>query len=163
LTASLLPPPLTVSTSTPSQPTRPTAPYRPGFQPKGVYRPLTEEFISARRNHRDVGRVERTKLERRFEKLIALHFSEARDIDPNNDKVEKEKGNVRSGAADRRRTSSFFDLDLSDLRNMDAGELWKGVLQSQVVQGGKADIRGAFWVFLFQMLVRYVSFSLFLM
>jgi rabenosyn-5 len=119
-------------------PTRAPAPYRPGFQPKGVYRPLTEEFASLRKTYRDVGRIERTKLERRLEKLIQLHFSS-----------EAEKGaqlqqKLRPAAAtvENRRASSFFDLDLSDLRNMDAGELWRGVLQSQAVQGGKADIRG---------------------
>lgn len=58
------------------------APYRPGFQPKGVYRPRTDEFNAARRIARDgepgagsQKRVERAKLERRLEKLIKLHFS----------------------------------------------------------------------------------------
>jgi hypothetical protein len=54
---------------------------------------------------------------------------------------------VRPAAAtvvENRRASSFFDLDLSDLRNLDAGELWRGVIQSQTVQGGKADIRGGY-------------------
>lgn len=45
-----------------------------------------------------------------------------------------------------RRASSFFDLDFSELslKSLDAGELWRGVLQSQVAQGSKADIRGGF-------------------
>lgn len=49
-----------------------------------------------------------------------------------------------AAAPENRRASSFFDLDLSDLRNVDAGELWRGVIQSQAVQGGKADIRGGY-------------------
>ncbi|KIM87520.1 hypothetical protein PILCRDRAFT_815045 [Piloderma croceum F 1598] len=120
-------------------PTRVPAPYRPGFQPKGVYRPLTEEFASLRKTYRDVGRIERTKLERRLEKLIQLHFSSEAE------KAAQLQQKQRPAAAtvENRRASSFFDLDLSDLRNLDAGELWRGVLQSQAVQGGKADIRVA--------------------
>jgi hypothetical protein len=123
--------PLTNTTATPALITRATAHYRPGFQPKGVYRPLTEEFTSLRKTHRDVGRIERTKLERRLEKLIQLHFS--------TDGGGKKQ---RPAVVENRRASGFFDLDLSDLRNMDAGELWRGVIQSQAVQGVKADTRG---------------------
>ncbi|THH20687.1 hypothetical protein EW146_g711 [Bondarzewia mesenterica] len=108
---------------------RTTAPYRPGFQPKGVYRPLTDEFLVARRALHDVGRVERTRLERRLEKLISLHFgAEA-----------QKRANPRTQPA--RRSSSFFDIDIKDLRNMGAGDLWKGMIQSQVTPGSKADIR----------------------
>ncbi|KII89255.1 hypothetical protein PLICRDRAFT_110137 [Plicaturopsis crispa FD-325 SS-3] len=111
---------------------RPSAPYRPGFQPKGVYRPRTDEFVEACRAKRDVGRIEHTKLERRLEKLINLHFSS------------DEKRAVELGRpAANRRASSFFDMDFSDLKSMDAGELWRGVLQSPALQGSKADIRAA--------------------
>lgn len=119
-----------------------TAPYRPGFQPKGVYRPRTDEFIDLRRISRDGDvssgmhkRVERTKLERRLEKLIALHFpapGQRQEVTPRPATLNK-------------RASSIFDLDLSDLKNMsigDAGGLWKGVLSSG--SGGKGDIRGPF-------------------
>ena len=54
----------------------------------------------------------------------------------------KMKQRPAAAAPENRRASSFFDLDFSDLRNVDAGELWRGVIQSQAVQGGKADIRG---------------------
>ncbi|KAF8129002.1 hypothetical protein EV363DRAFT_389387 [Boletus edulis] len=53
--------------------TRSSAPYRPGFQPRGVYWPRTDEFAQARKAKHAI-RIERTKLERRLEKLIQLHF-----------------------------------------------------------------------------------------
>src|SRR6202021_1104070 len=110
---------------------RPPAPYRPGFQPKGVYRPLTDDFMSVRNAARDVGRIERTKLERRLEKLIDLHFS------PNAGKTSQPPVN--------RRASSFFDFDMSELKNVDPSGLWKGMLQSQV--SSKSDIRGMVGLF----------------
>ncbi|KAI9466288.1 FYVE zinc finger-domain-containing protein [Lactarius psammicola] len=107
---------------------RSPAPYRPGFQPKGVYRPLTDEFLEARRSHRDSGRVEQTRLERRLEKLINLHFGEGTD--------------KRAPARPKqvKRMSSIWELDI---RNMGPGDLWRGVVQSQVAPGSKADLRAA--------------------
>lgn len=120
-------------------PTRTPAPYRPGFQPKGVYRPRTDEFLEARKGRSDVGRVEKTRLERRLEKLIQLHFPH-----PDSQRAkEKEREAVgRPGAGLNRRASSFFDMDFSSIRGKSAGDLWKGVVQSQA--GGKSDIRGQF-------------------
>jgi hypothetical protein len=112
-----------------STPVRPPAPYRPGFQPKGVYRPLTDEFLELRRNRRDIGRVEQTRLERRLEKLINLHFGEDTDKRPT----------ARPKQA--RRMSSLWELDI---RSMGPSDLWRGVVQSQATAGGKADIRGSF-------------------
>ncbi|TFY83244.1 hypothetical protein EWM64_g770 [Hericium alpestre] len=120
--------------STPSRsqtPVRTPAPYLPGFQPRGVIRPLTDDFLEARRARRDAGRVERTRLERRLEKLINLHFG----TDAEKHAVEKPR--------QRKRMSSIFDFDIKDLRNLDAGDLWRGVMQSQVAPGSKADIRAA--------------------
>lgn len=105
-----------------------------------MYRPRTDEFAEYRRKRADEGRIERTKLERRLEKLIALHF-------PVENAVEKGVGarkdevsvNGKGRGMEKRRASSFFNLDL---KNMDAGELWKGVLQSQMIQGSNGDIRG---------------------
>ncbi|RPD66331.1 hypothetical protein L227DRAFT_492519 [Lentinus tigrinus ALCF2SS1-6] len=135
-------PALTPSTSTSSAvpsasrtPTRTPAPYRPGFQPKGVYRPRTDEFIEARNQSRDVGRIERTRLERRLEKLINLHFPP-----PGQRKLEAPEPRPQQ---QNRRASSFWDLDLSDLKNKSAGDLWREVVQSQASQGGKNDIRAA--------------------
>ena len=108
---------------------RSSAPYRPGFQPKGVYRPLTDEFLEVRRSHRDSGRVEQTRLERRLEKLINLHFVEGTD----------KRAPARPKQA--KRMSSIWELDI---RNMGPGDLWRGVIQSQVAPGSKADLRGVF-------------------
>jgi rabenosyn-5 len=107
---------------------RTPAPYRPGFQPKGVYRPLTDEFLEVRRSHRDSGRVEQTRLERRLEKLINLHFGEGTD----------KRAPARPKQA--KRMSSIWELDI---RNMGPGDLWRGVIQSQVTPGSKGDLRAA--------------------
>lgn len=122
----------TSNSTLPKATNRLLAPYRPGFQPKGVYRPRTDEFILARKIKTDSGRIERTKLERRLEKLIHLHFpiGEAEPVGPKR-------------IAEQRRASSFFDLDISNIKNMDTAEIWKGVLKSQVFQGAKGDIRAA--------------------
>ncbi|OSD08660.1 hypothetical protein PYCCODRAFT_1429722 [Trametes coccinea BRFM310] len=134
-------PALTPSTSVSStvtgasvKPARSPAPYRPGFQPKGVYRPRTDEFIEARNHSRDVGRIERTRLERRLEKLINLHFP------PPGQK--KEESSEHRPTPQNRRASSFWDLDFSELKSKSAGDLWREVIQSQS-QGGKNDIRAA--------------------
>lgn len=91
----------------------------------------------ARSAHLDVGRVERTKLERRLEKLVALHFPPEGVAASGTGTGPRVKRPAPGG--ENRRASFFFDLDF---RNMDAGELWKGVLQSQAMQGGKGEIRG---------------------
>ncbi|KAJ6500536.1 FYVE zinc finger-domain-containing protein [Mycena sanguinolenta] len=113
------------SPSAQTPPRQTSAPYRPGFQPKGVYRPRTDEFIAHRKAHAisaGYASTERTKLERRLEKLIALHFPE--------------EGKSTTGVGRRpglapaanRRASSFFDLDL------------KSILSGG---GGKEDVRSA--------------------
>ena len=109
---------------------RPPAPYRPGFQPKGVYRPLTDEFLEVRRSRRDIDRVEQTRLERRLEKLINLHFGEDAD----------KKSTSRPKQV--KKMPSIWELDI---RSMGPSDLWRGVIQSQVAAGGKADIRGWFY------------------
>ncbi|TFK42702.1 hypothetical protein BDQ12DRAFT_598244 [Crucibulum laeve] len=138
--------------STPSQ-NRISAPYRPGFQPKGVYRPLTDEFMAIRKAKRDgdsesggMKRVERTKLERRLEKLIALHFPSPVD-EKSSDTLgvgKRRPGISATVGQENRRASSFFDLD--NLRSMsinDAGDLWRGVLSGGLVDTTKMDIRAA--------------------
>ena len=124
------------SIPTARQPTRSTAPYRPGFQPKGVYRPRTDEFIEIRKAGRDSGRVERTRLERRLEKLVNLHF-------PHPDLVKEKEKSPENGrlSTQNRRQSSFFDLTFNDLRTKSAGDLWKEVVATQPAPGSKADIR----------------------
>ncbi|KIJ63248.1 hypothetical protein HYDPIDRAFT_29511 [Hydnomerulius pinastri MD-312] len=132
-------------------PPRPSAPYRPGFQPKGVYRPRTDEFAESRRARKDEGRVERTKLERRLEKLIALHFplpdASGSGSGPATSSAGLGKAHAPGlGKGQGERRASLFDLasfDFGSLMNVDAGELWKGVLHSQTLQGPKSDIRAA--------------------
>ncbi|KAI0273712.1 FYVE zinc finger-domain-containing protein, partial [Gloeopeniophorella convolvens] len=77
----------------------------------------------------DVGRIEQTRFERRLEKLINLHFGEGAD-----------KKATAPRPKQIKRMSSIFELDI---RNMGAGDLWRGVIQSQVSPGSKADIRAA--------------------
>ena len=95
-----------------------------------MYRPLTDEFAEARKSKRSAGKIEQTRLERRLEKLISLHFSEP---------PEKPK-NPRPPQV-RQRKSSLFDLNFSELRGKSASELWKDVINSPA-QNGKNDIRG---------------------
>lgn len=118
--------------ATPGSRSRTPAPYRPGFQPKGVYRPRTDEFLEARKQKNDVDRVERTRLERRLEKLINLHF-------PHPDQKEQAGNRPAPAPMQNRRASSFFDIDVSSLKGKSAGDLWKGVVSAQV--SGKNDIR----------------------
>ena len=130
---------LSTSTST-STPVSYKTVYRPGFQPKGVYRPLTDDFIACRKRVRDTGRIELTRLERRFEKLIDLHFS---PDDPHSSLKGKEKPSPAPSIS--RRASSFFE-DLGDLKSKSASDIWRGILDSRVTStnGGKGDIRGRF-------------------
>ena len=86
--------------------------------------------------------MERTKLERRLEKLIALHFP-MQDLTDKDTSARKGEGSVngRGRGPEKRRASSFFNLDF---KNMDPGDLWKGVLQSPMIQGSNNDIRGIY-------------------
>ncbi|KAH8116909.1 FYVE zinc finger-domain-containing protein [Phellopilus nigrolimitatus] len=127
------PPPKPISPSpTPSSVSSPrTTPststvYRPGFQPKG--------------QAREIGRVERTRLERRFEKLVDLHFSDSTESQANGNSM---KGKEKPPLS--RRASSLFELDFNDLRTKSASELWRGVLESRAAaaNGGKGVIRVA--------------------
>ncbi|KAL1762268.1 hypothetical protein FB107DRAFT_285672 [Schizophyllum commune] len=131
------------SINKPLPPTR-AAPYRPGFQPKGVYRPRTDEFLAHRKIAHDGNssvpgqeshkRIERTKLERRLEKLIALHF-------PPPGAAQDEKASLKAPNNLRRR-SSLFDMDFRSMSFSDASsELLRGVLESR--QSQKDNIRAA--------------------
>ena len=95
-----------------------------------MYRPRTDEFAEARKSKRSTGKIEQTRLERRLEKLISLHFSEP-----------SEKSKTLQPPPVRQRRSSIFNLDFSELKGKSTGELWKDVINSQV-QNGKNDIRG---------------------
>jgi rabenosyn-5 len=133
------PPPSTGAASSPApaplsraSSSRPQAPYRPGFQPKGVYRPLTDDFLAARKRARDVGRIDRTRLERRLEKLVALHFPPdgGSGADPTSMKEAR--------PAPARRQSSLFEGGFAEL----PGGLWRGLLQSEKARA-RSDVRSA--------------------
>lgn len=146
--------------NSPLPPTSPAsrkiAPYPPGFQPKGVCRVLTDDFLSARRMKRDgdgdggMKRVERTKLERRLEKLINLHFPLQSDPKGVRDGPLHEK--TRSGH-ENRRVSSIFDFQtLKNVNFNDASGLWKGVVSGGLQDTTKTEIRG-WYLFLNQSII----------
>jgi len=89
-------------------------PYRSPFQPDGVCRSRSHAFLSLRARNRDDERVERTKLERRLDKLISLHF-----LNP------------------PPRFSSSFDFDsLRSMRNILTGkgkDIFRGTLLTAVL------------------------------
>lgn len=91
-----------------------------------------------------MGRVERTRLERRFEKLIELHFPPAAQVQSVDEKGKAKEIGSKPPHPPNRRASSFFE-DLNDLRTKGAGELWRGVMESRAaaLRGTKGDVRGA--------------------
>ncbi|KAF9070664.1 FYVE zinc finger-domain-containing protein [Rhodocollybia butyracea] len=133
-----LPPDSRASTASPTPAPSPKihrtqkAPYRPGFQPGGKYRHRTDEFIAARKVARDgpgdhtQKRIERTKLERRLEKIIALHFPDPTSL---NGSV-KEASSARPRLSDpRTRTSSFFET--LDIRKMGSSFLTESIRSAE--------------------------------
>lgn len=100
-----------------------------------MYRPRTDVFNEARKASRDTERIERTRLERRLEKLINLHFP------PESQKL-REKPEQHPPPRPNKRLSSIFEMDFSELRGKSASDLWRDVVQSQGTPGGKNDIRG---------------------
>ncbi|KAF8636575.1 hypothetical protein AX17_003386 [Amanita inopinata Kibby_2008] len=127
-----------LTTPTNSRPATPpiirsSAPYRVGFQPKGVYRPLTDDFIAIRRLKHDgegpsaIKRVERTKLERRLEKLIALHFPRL----SSNGQVStaSDSRNAKIGLPNKQPTIETRRLSTFDLASIrDATSIWRSML-----------------------------------
>lgn len=82
-------------------------------------------------------RVERTKLERRLEKLINLHFPP--DKRKETGVGQRRRPGVGVVAGDNnRRASSFFDFDIRNMSIPDAGGLLRGVLGA----GETNDVRG---------------------
>jgi len=128
----------TSTSSLTSVPQRISAPYRPGFQPKGVYRPLTDKFIALRQAKQEgegdrrvygMKMAEKRKLERRLEKLIAIHFPLP---SANTDDDATTRGNVKErrvavGRSENRRVSSLVDFDIRSMTIQDAGGLWRGI------------------------------------
>lgn len=92
-------------------------------------------------------KIERTKLLRRLEKLIDLHFPtpNANAVSGKTSVGTGKRPGLGIGGADarnnhNRRTSSFFDFDIRNLSISDAGGLWRGVVGGSEVH----DIRSLF-------------------
>ncbi|POW10614.1 hypothetical protein PSTT_06004 [Puccinia striiformis] len=66
----IIEPPSRSNTSTPTS----LRPFRSGFQAKGVYRDRTDLLISFRNSKQESKRLEESRLQKRLEKLINLHF-----------------------------------------------------------------------------------------
>jgi hypothetical protein len=90
-------------------------------------------------------------LERRLEKLIALHFppenkqDKEKKREPSKESLEGRRRPGDGGTDRSRRASSFFDLDLKDLRKINIGIDAGGLLKEALGQGdraGKGDLRG---------------------
>ncbi|KAL7417929.1 FYVE zinc finger-domain-containing protein [Mrakia frigida] len=96
--------------------------YRAGFQPKGVWRARTGEFVEVRMRREEGRRGEERRLGRRLEKLIELHFSPVKaPVVPPPPPPPK---------APPRRSSSAFSLDFESLKN--PGDLWRGLKERSV-------------------------------
>ncbi|KAF8889773.1 hypothetical protein CPB84DRAFT_1419349 [Gymnopilus junonius] len=127
---------------------RKAAPYRPGFQPKGLYRSLTDEFLAVRKLKHDGDstsgqkRIERTKLERRLEKLILLHFPHRLISDESKESSKRDdRPNLSTVGRDKRR--AFFDLQsLRHLNINNPSDIWKGVVNGGL-DSTKANVRAA--------------------
>jgi rabenosyn-5 len=140
---------LKAATSTSSSTSVPTIPYR--YQPEGFFRLITDNFVALRQAKQEGGdgkghgmkRAEKRKLERRLEKLIAIHFplpsaKTEHVIVPKGNA--KERPGVAGGRAENRRVSSFVDFDVRSITIQDAGGLWRGIFGSD----DTTTIRGLF-------------------
>ena len=152
---SITPAPPQVPSKLPHPPSASRVPYRPGFQPNGRYRPLTDEFIALRSLKQEKGvergapfrinKVEKAKLSRRLEKLIDLHFCVPDSMAGgglNGGNRHTRSASSKAGstpALNHRRASSLFDLDIKNLRISDTAELWRGVVGNSKT----FDIRGS--------------------
>ena len=109
---------------------------------------LTDDFLSVRRMKREgegeggMKRVERTKLERRLEKLINLHFPLQPDSKEATDGLLREKTLGINGHENRRGSSIFDFQTLKNVNFNDASDFWKGVVSGGLHDTTKMEIRG---------------------
>lgn len=91
-------------------------------------------------------RVERTKMLRRLEKLIDIHFpsppvdgvAPARSTGSDKRRSRIGGGSSVDDPAVSRRASTFFDFDIGNMKISDAGGLWRGVIGSAEVHNIRA-------------------------
>lgn len=110
-------------------------PYRPGFQPKGVSRSRTEEFVVVRlgrEERREGRRGEEKRLARRLDKIIALHFTprsvlDEREVKKSKTAVEGERRRKeeRPKGHHRRESSLVDDLLVEGKSPRDVWKSWK--------------------------------------
>lgn len=110
-------------------------PYRPGFQPKGVSRSRTEEFVVVRlgrEERREGRRGEEKRLVRRLDKIIALHFTprsvlDEREVKKSKTAVEGERRRKeeRLKGHHRRESSLVDDLLVEGKSPRDVWKSWK--------------------------------------
>ena len=118
-------------------PQRPLVPYRPGFQPRPVCHLLTDDFILLRQAKQEgeggghgLKRAEKRKLERRLEKLIAIHFPPTSGKTEDIATTRGERPGAAVGTSENRRISSLLEFDLRNMTIQDAGGLWRGLFGS---------------------------------
>ncbi|SCV66929.1 BQ2448_5575 [Microbotryum intermedium] len=92
--------------------------YHPKFQPQGVRRDRTEEFMNSRNKRGERTKLDEGRLARRLEKLVALHF-------PTSTENEDERGSTPTLTPLSLATSTFATL--SSLRGKSAKEIWASV------------------------------------
>jgi rabenosyn-5 len=124
------------------------APYRQGFQPKGAYRILTEEFLATRNRRTNAQRGEERRIERRLEKVRSIHLISFREMlinfinrqlinlhFPPESSVSEPNARPPSST---RRSSSFFDI--SEFGGRSPGNLLRSVVEPK--PGTPAALRG---------------------
>ncbi|KAK4053018.1 carboxypeptidase Y-deficient [Microbotryomycetes sp. JL201] len=95
------------------------APYHSSFQPQGVRRDRTDDFMDRRKNKAEGKKLEEGRLGRRLEKLVALHFPPPRE--------------TKELPAERKTSSTLSEIAAfgQSLRGRTAKELWSSVANSK--------------------------------
>ncbi|PRQ73881.1 FYVE zinc finger-domain containing protein [Rhodotorula toruloides] len=105
--------PAPYANSTTRQPQRGKMPYQAGFQPHGVRRDRSDEFFGQRKRCSEARKLDEGRLERRLEKLVALHFPSA--------------GTEIKELSPKDSTLTTITSLRDTLRNRTAKELWRSV------------------------------------
>ncbi|BGP30149.1 carboxypeptidase Y-deficient [Rhodotorula toruloides] len=105
--------PAPYANGTTRQPQRGKMPYQAGFQPQGVRRDRSDEFFQQRKRCSEARKLDEGRLERRLEKLVALHFPSP--------------GTEVKETVPKDSTLSTITSLRDTLRNRTAKELWRSV------------------------------------